>query len=102
MPVSSLLCHASTCCRSGSKFRCIRSTPTEMQSIRENDFECLASTRVNTPGTMSPNFDVDHREVKPAPPRHQEATEVWDCRAEGEPGAACGLRSAERPGRRVP
>lgn len=45
----------SRCLRMGSKFRCIRSTPTEMQSIRKNDFECLASTDVNTPETMSPN-----------------------------------------------
>jgi len=36
----------------GSKFRCIRSTPTEMQSMSENDFECFASTGVNTPRTM--------------------------------------------------
>jgi len=42
----------STCFRIGSKFRCIRSTPTEMQSTSENDFECFASTGVNTPGTM--------------------------------------------------
>ena len=27
----------------------MRSTPTEMQSMNENDFECLAKTRVNTP-----------------------------------------------------
>src|SRR3981081_1905542 len=47
--VNSLLCHVSTCLRIGSKFRCIRSTPTEMQSMSENDFECFASTRVNTP-----------------------------------------------------
>ena len=40
----------------GSKFRCIRSTPTETQSIRENDFECLASTGVNTPETMFPRL----------------------------------------------
>src|SRR5437660_11853708 len=53
--VSSLLCQASTCFRIGSKFRCIRSTPTEMQSISENDFECFASTGVNTPETMFPN-----------------------------------------------
>jgi hypothetical protein len=33
----------------GSKFHCTRSTPTEMQSISENDFECFASTGVNTP-----------------------------------------------------
>jgi hypothetical protein len=33
----------------------IRSTPTEMQSINENDFECFASTGVNTPETMFPN-----------------------------------------------
>src|ERR1035437_5286895 len=49
---NSLLCHASTCLRIGSKFRCIRSTPTEMESMSENDFECFASTGVNTPGTM--------------------------------------------------
>jgi hypothetical protein len=52
--VSSLLCQASTCFRMGSKFRCIRSTPTEMQSMSENDFECFASTGVNTPETISP------------------------------------------------
>jgi hypothetical protein len=28
----------------GSKFLCIRSTPIEMQSMSENDFECLASS----------------------------------------------------------
>src|SRR5713101_3681637 len=42
--VSSLRCQASTCFRMGSKLRCIRSTPTEMQSMSENDFECFAST----------------------------------------------------------
>src|SRR5713226_5829748 len=47
--VNSLLCHASTCFRIGSKFRCIRSTPTEIQSINENDFECFASTGVKSP-----------------------------------------------------
>ena len=52
--VTSLLCQASTCLRIGSKFLCIRSTPTEIQSIRENDFECLASTGVNALGTMFP------------------------------------------------
>jgi hypothetical protein len=31
------------------KVRCIRSTPTETQSISENDFECLASTGVKSP-----------------------------------------------------
>jgi hypothetical protein len=36
--------HASTCFRTGSKLCCILSTPTEMQSISENDFECLANT----------------------------------------------------------
>src|SRR5260370_8192640 len=51
-----LICQASTCFRMGSKFRCIRSTPTEMQSTSENDFECLASTGVNTLVTMSPIF----------------------------------------------
>jgi hypothetical protein len=38
----------STCFRIGSKFRCIRSTPTEMQSMSENDFECLARTGVKS------------------------------------------------------
>ncbi len=42
--------------RIGSKFRCIRSTPTERQSTSENDFECFASTGVNTPETMSPSL----------------------------------------------
>ena len=41
--VSSLLCQAYTCFRIGSKFRCIRSTPTETESTSENDFECFAS-----------------------------------------------------------
>ena len=50
------ICHASTCFRIGSEFRCIRSTPIEMQSVSENDFECLASTGVNTPETMLPSL----------------------------------------------
>jgi hypothetical protein len=29
------------------KFRCIRSTPSALQSIRENDFECFANTGVS-------------------------------------------------------
>jgi hypothetical protein len=53
--VNSNFCHDSTCLRIGSKFRCIRSTPTEMQSMSENDFECFANTGVNTPVTMSLN-----------------------------------------------
>jgi hypothetical protein len=40
-PVSSLFCQASTRLRIGWKFRCIRSTPTEMQSMSGNDFECF-------------------------------------------------------------
>jgi hypothetical protein len=56
--VNSLFCHVSTCFRIGSKFLCIRSTPTAMQSMSENDFECFASTGLNTPGTMLPNFWV--------------------------------------------
>jgi hypothetical protein len=39
----------------GSKLRCMRSTPTEMQSMSENDFECFASTGVNTLRTTFPN-----------------------------------------------
>jgi hypothetical protein len=52
--VNSLLCEVSTCFRIGSKFLCIRSTPTEMQSMSENDFECFASTGVKTPVTKLP------------------------------------------------
>jgi hypothetical protein len=37
-------------------FRCIRPTPTETQSMSENDIECFANSGVNTPGTMFPNF----------------------------------------------
>src|SRR3972149_4626466 len=47
--VSSDFCHASTCFRMGSKLRCIRSTPTEIASTRENAFECFASTGVKSP-----------------------------------------------------
>jgi hypothetical protein len=43
---------SSTWRRIGSKFRCMRSTPTDVQSMSENDFECFASTGVNTPETM--------------------------------------------------
>jgi hypothetical protein len=32
----------------------MRSTPTEMQSMSENDFDGFASTGVNTPETMFP------------------------------------------------
>src|SRR5258708_28421125 len=53
--VSSPRCEAFTCFRIGSKLRCMRSTPTEMQSMSENDFECFASTGVNMPKTMFPN-----------------------------------------------
>jgi hypothetical protein len=42
----SLLCQASTCFRIGSKLRCMRSTPTDMQSMSENDFECFGETPV--------------------------------------------------------
>src|SRR5216683_2177682 len=40
---------ASTCFRIGSKFRCMRSTPTDRMSTRLRCLVCLASTGVNTP-----------------------------------------------------
>ena len=40
---------------SAPSFRWIRSTATEMQSMSENDFQCFASTGVNTPVTMLPD-----------------------------------------------
>jgi len=54
--VNSLRCHASTWFRLGSKFRCMRSTPTETQAISENDFECLASTGVKHTGDNVAKF----------------------------------------------
>jgi hypothetical protein len=47
--VNSQCRQSSNCFRMSSKERCIRSTPTETQSMRENDFECLAITGVNAP-----------------------------------------------------
>src|SRR5712691_6187319 len=41
--------HASTCFLIGSKFRCMRSTPTERISTRLRCFVCLASTGVKSP-----------------------------------------------------
>ena len=46
----------------GSKFRCMRSTPTETQSIRENDLECLASTGVNAPDKKVAKFEPSRRD----------------------------------------
>jgi len=43
-----------------SKLCCMRSTPSEMQSMNENDFECLAKTRVNTPPMAKMTDDVLH------------------------------------------
>jgi hypothetical protein len=40
--------------RACKMFGSFESTPTETQSISENDFECLASTGVNTPETIFP------------------------------------------------
>ena len=54
--VSSDCRQISTCLRIGSKFRCMRSTPTEIESTNEKDFECFASTGVNAPGTMFPKL----------------------------------------------
>ena len=56
---------ASTCFRMGSKLRCLRSTPTELQSMSENDFECFASTGVNTP-PMAKMTDMTGRAENPA------------------------------------
>ena len=58
----------STYFRIGSKFRCIRSTPTEMQSMSENDFECFASTGVKTPETMFPNRTRVNLDIPQADP----------------------------------
>ena len=43
-----------------SKLCCMRSTPSEMQSMNENDFECLAKTRLNTPPIAKMTDDELH------------------------------------------
>src|ERR1019366_9476683 len=63
--VNSLLCQATTCFHIDSKFRCIRSTPAEMQSTSENDFECFASTGVNTPATAKTAIPPDPARSRP-------------------------------------
>jgi hypothetical protein len=45
--------------RMGSKSRCIRSMPTEMQSRSENDFECLASYRREDSRNAKGNFHFE-------------------------------------------
>jgi hypothetical protein len=70
--VNSLLCPASTCFRIGSKFLCIRPTPTEMQSMSENDFECLASWRKdcrNAKGNFHFERSVRYRRSNDEDPR---------------------------------
>ncbi len=49
------------------ELRCIRSTPTEMQSTNENDFECFASPSVSTPRTMFPNWGCSESQLSPKP-----------------------------------
>ena len=70
--VSSHLCQASTCFRIGSKFRCMRSTPTEMQSMRENDFEWFGQHRSEVPGechVQSTRAGDTHRSLPERPTR---------------------------------
>ena len=50
--------HSSTCCFSGQKILCIRSTPMARLSSSEKCFECFAKTCVYTPGTMFPDFGL--------------------------------------------
>ena len=46
------------------EFRCIRSTPTEMQSMSENDLECFARTGVKSPANaMLESSASDRRRV---------------------------------------
>src|ERR1700719_2840337 len=83
--VSSIRCHACTCFRIGSKFRCIRLTPTEMQSMSENDFECFASTGVNAREQSpidNPNLSK-YRQVNYQSRRRVEDSSGKDLRPEG-------------------
>src|SRR5216684_552884 len=73
--------HSSTCFLIGSKFRCMRSTPTERMSTRLRCFVCLASTGVNAPGTMLPSWN------KSAGPSKRAATaRLADCASAGVAG----------------
>src|SRR3984893_16779120 len=69
--VSSPFCQASTCFRIGSKLRCIRSTPTEMQSMSENDFECFASTGGDARGTNASELGNPRALNHQSPESHQ-------------------------------
>ncbi len=66
--------------RIGSKFRCIRSTPTETQSISGNDFECLAGTRVNAPKAMFQRFSPLVCDSNAPPAQNPLDTVVYICR----------------------
>src|SRR5260370_6939483 len=50
--VNSLLCHASTCFRIGSKFRCIRSTPTSFAALTKT--RCTLLTQFFGPVSVPP------------------------------------------------
>ena len=97
----SLLCQASTYLRMGSKFRCIRSTPTEMQSISENDFECLASTGVNTPETMFPSSDPRILDFPEADFWTAPLFWNWQRRCRSEEGVPCPLIVSRHPVQRT-
>src|SRR5271166_4779671 len=56
--------HSSTCCFSGPKFLCIRSTPMARLSSSEKCFECFARTGVYTPETMFPNRRKCTRDIR--------------------------------------
>src|SRR6266581_3010821 len=53
--MSSIRCQVSTCFSDRHEVALHPIDPTEMQSIRETDFECFASTGVNPPVTVFPN-----------------------------------------------
>src|SRR6266446_7778719 len=73
--------HASTCFLIGSKFRCMRSTPTERMSTRLKCLVCLASTGVNTPGTMLPSWNKSAR-----PSKRAATARLADCASAGVAG----------------
>lgn len=75
MSVSSVARHASIYFRIGSKLRCMRSTPIEMESTRANDFECLAKTGVKSP------LNVMLEQTKT---RYPQVPNAWSCQANCE------------------
>jgi hypothetical protein len=70
----------------------IRSTPTETQSMSENDFECFASTGENTPEIMFPNLWMPVKSALPQRPDFAPTVRAADVAAHNR----CACRNKRR------